>query len=179
MKRRRDHRHGAVPLPSRRRLRELLRYDEETGLLYWRVARGPRRAGAPAGNAHPDGRRAVMVDRSMYLAARVAWKMKTGRDPLGVIDHWDQDNSNDRWWNLRDITVRENNLNRGLSRKNTSGFRGVHQVPSGRWRAEIKSRGKRVCLGTFDTAERAAEAYTWASLIHHTTRWFRFGGDFR
>lgn len=86
---------------------------------------------------------------------------------------------NDRWRNLRDITVRENVINHGPRRNNTSGFRGVRQRPSGRWFAEIRSRGKVIGFGTYDPPEKAAEAYSIGSLIHHTTRWFPFGGDFR
>ena len=178
MNRRRDHRHNARPLPSRKRLRELLRYDEETGLLYWRVARGARCVGAPAGCMGKNGRRVIRVDGALYFAARCIWKMKTGRDPQGVVDHFDMNNGNDLFWNLRDITQRENVINQGLQRCNTSGFRGVFRNGK-RWGAAIKSRGKRIWLGTFDTPEQADAAYTMASIIHHTTRWFRFGGDFR
>jgi hypothetical protein len=103
------------------------------------------------------------------------WKLRSGREPRGVIDHFDGDNGNDRFRNLRDISQRHNVVNQRMRRDNTSGFRGVSKHRR-RWRAAIQHGGRTIYLGKYDTPEQAAGVYDDASLIYQTTRWFPFGG---
>ena len=61
--------------------------------------------------------------------------------------------------NCRWVTMAVQGNNR-RARKNKTGFPGVAQNPwSGRYVATIRVGGKRINLGTFDTAEEAGEAY--------------------
>lgn len=44
-----------------------------------------------------------------------------------------------------------------------TGYRGVKKRPSGRWQSQILAEGKKLTLGTFNTAEEAARAYDQAA----------------
>jgi hypothetical protein len=82
-------------------------------------------------------------------------------NPGHTIDHINRDKLDNRSCNLRIITFRENSYNSALSRKNTSGYKGVGFMKTKqKWRAY--SRGdnyKHIHLGLFDTPEKAAIAY--------------------
>jgi hypothetical protein len=147
-----------VGLPSADRLHEILFYDEEDGELYLRIDRGPRKAGMLAGCINKAGYISIAIDGVCYLAHRVIWKMKTGQDPILDIDHKDTDGINNRWSNLREATVCQNLQNMRLSRRNTSGVKGVSfDNDLGKWCAEIMKDRKRHKLGYF---ENLADAKT-------------------
>lgn len=91
------------------------------------------------------------------------------QDPVGIeIDHWDGNTLNDRRFNLRRATVDQNRQNRGKSKTNTSGYKGVHFCKSnGKWAAQISVNKKRKGLGYFSTKEEAALAYNSAAVRFH------------
>ena len=90
------------------------------------------------------------------------------RPPQGyVIDHIDGDGLNNQRANLRVVRPSENMKNSRKRTNNKSGVKGVRADPSGKWRADIKSDGKRHYLGLFQTKEMAAEAYAMASSRLH------------
>lgn len=98
-----------------------------------------------------------------FLAHRLAFFYKTGRWPPR-IDHADQDGMNNRWRNLREATVAQNNANSKIMATNTTGYKGVivRRKPM-RFQARIIFRGKQIHLGTFKTAESASDAYQKAA----------------
>ena len=109
---------SAIKLPSVEILNELLILDPSsfTGLT-WKVdRRGTVKAGSQAGSKGFSGTGVpflrVRINGVDYLASRVIWKMVTGKDPDQVIDHIDNNPLNNDISNLRDVTQRENLLNR-------------------------------------------------------------------
>lgn len=87
-------------------------------------------------------------------------------DPDLLVDHRDGDRLNNRRANLRVATVAQNNRNRGQLRTGTSPYKGVTRRGA-RWSAGIWADGRSLYLGTFDSAELAAEAYNAAAVRLH------------
>lgn len=159
-------------LPPAEKLREYLRYEPETGHLFWRVRAASHFASVRICNSwntryaekraftsvtdsgHLEGN----IDARVYMAHRVIWKMVTGEEPPLLIDHEDRDPGNNRWKNFRVATKSQNNINSSLER-------GVFfDAARGRYMAHIKKDQRRRFLGRFDTHAEALAARKAAEL---------------
>lgn len=158
------------------RLREMLSYDPVTGLFAWRCRRNSTTLrGAIAGYVGRKGRRIIGIDGRTYLAHRLVWLYVYGRWPDPEIDHENTDQSDNRLTNLREASSGQNKANVGLRADNTSGFKGISlDRRTGRWRAEVQHKGRRIFLGTHATPEQAHAAYLRGALTYHGT--FANGG---
>lgn len=144
-------------LPSIEWLRENLRYDPETGELWWIKPKQKRTLCKPAGYLNnQDGYYRVRVSYNILLKrSRVAFALMEGRWP-NCIDHINGNSYDDRWGNLREVTQKENLRNQKIRSDNTSGVVGVcWDTSSKKWRAYIKVNGKLKHLGFYDTIEEA------------------------
>lgn len=107
------------------------------------------------------------MEKPLLLHRVIASKMldrELGHDEF--IDHIDGDTLNNRRANLRIVTHSQNCMNRKVTSANTSGYKGVWNRGN-RWYAGIKIQGKRIHLGSFDTAEEAYAAYCEAAQEIH------------
>lgn len=154
---------SVIELPPQRDLQEMFSYDETTGELRWKVR--PNRS-TPVGSLVRCLQ--VQIRGRAYMRHRIIWKMVTGQDPDGTIDHRDRNQDNNRWSNLRDATPSQQAINRVHRMQTRTGVRGVF-LPAGRrrFRAVIWAGGKAHHLGVFDTKEEAAEVYSAASARLH------------
>lgn len=145
-----------------------LKYNPETGVIVWSIARQDIRAGAVAGTIDTNGYRKIMLNRRYYGAHRIAWLLTYGAWPDGIIDHIDGDQSNNRLSNLRLSNTSLNAANKKRPSTNTSGFKGASLIKStGKYGAYIKVNGKSMALGTkFLTPKEAHDAYINAARIH-------------
>lgn len=147
------------------RANELLRYDAETGYLYWIYRHYRVKPGARAGYLHKhDGYRYVTVDHVSYPEHRVIWLLVTGKWPDHWIDHTNENRSDNRFENLREATPAQNNAYKRKTSRNKSGRKGVRksQTP-GKWTASISYQNQDVYLGTYDCPDKAALAYELAA----------------
>ncbi len=153
--------------PSIDRIRGVLAYDRDTGILTWRITSGRAIAGREAGCFDKSsGYVRVRIDGYFILAHHVVWAIETGEWPE-QLDHIDGNKAHYRFENLRQANQRQNLGNIGAPRHNTSGIKGVswHKATA-KWRAMISAAGKRVWLGVFDTKEEAGAAYLAAAKQH-------------
>lgn len=90
------------------------------------------------------------------------------RAPPSVhVDHWDGDGLHNWRKNLRVCTRSQNQSNRGKTKANKSGFKGVCLLKSGKWQAQIKCDGEITYLGVYSSPKEAAKAYDTAALQLH------------
>ena len=94
---------------------------------------------------------------------RVVADTPEGKD----TDHKNGNRLDNRRENLRICTKSQNQHNKGISKNNTSGYKGVHQNRWGDWVSQIKLNHKQIYLGTFQTPIEAAIAYNEAALEYH------------
>lgn len=168
-----------TPLPELSLLNEMFSYCTETGTLLWNTRPihhftneskmnmfNNMYAGKPVGATYASGYKYFDIKDERYLVHRIIWKLHSGVDPVGIIDHIDNDKTNNRIENLRDVDYAANGQNRTHTR-NTSGEVGVNFTKSGKWKATITIKNNTISLGVFDTISEARLARVNAEENRH------------
>jgi len=151
------------------RLRELLDYDPETGLMTRKVRTSNRiKVGDVVGAFTSDGYLVVRVDGPKYPVHRLAWLHVYGEWPNGEIDHINGVPDDNRLCNLRVVDRTGNTQNTHKTVRADGSLVGVYPSRS-RWMAGIQANKKWRRLGTFDTPEEAHAAYIEAKRRLHPT----------
>lgn len=166
---------ASKPLPSPNVIRQLLRYNPETGELFWKErpesffpnhpqtahhnanAWNAKFAGKLTGTARSKGYRHITLLGFRMKAHRVAWCLYHGAWPTGQIDHINGSRGDNRIVNLRDVAGPDNQKNMKVRVDNTSGNIGVY-FSRGRWKAYINVNGNRVHLGSHKEKSAAVQA---------------------
>ena len=173
---------ASKPIPSPEVLRQLLRYEPETGKLFWEP-RGPqwfehldrpevesriwiaRNAGREAFTAS-DGKGYLQGQVLKYhtMAHRVIWAMHSG-EWAELIDHINGNGCDNRIANLRAVSRKENGKNAAIPVTNSSGIMGV-RFHKGGWEAHITVGGRQQHVGRYCTMADAAAARKAAQSAH-------------
>jgi hypothetical protein len=124
--------------------------------------------GSLAGSMLGPYRRVKVKGINIY-AQRVCWLITHGYDPYPfLIDHKDQDGTNNCPSNLRICKPSQNLFNRDKPSHNTSGFKGVNYCKeSNKWRVRISAFNRRYHVGRYDNLEDAERAFLEASKKYH------------
>jgi len=167
--------------------RELLTYNPDTGKLLWKERpvkyfKNQNPSYAKRWNNRWVGKEAfTSINRNKksnhrrlqgrvlskrYYAHRITWLIYYGEWPKNQIDHINQDATDNRIKNLRDVTNAENNKNKTLQNNNKTGYLGVSKR-HGKYRAEINVNNIRKHLGYYDTVEEAAAARAVANINYN------------
>lgn len=165
------------PLPCPTVLRQLLRYEPETGKLFWKHRPQhwfPSKRGYSVWNArYANAEAFTSVDAYGYKhgnlfnvrtkAHRLIWAYSKGAWAEHDIDHINGVRDDNRIENLRAVTRSVNLRNTKIRQDNTSGHVGVSLMPkSGRWRARVQGQ----TIGIFGTIEEAIAARKAAEVAH-------------
>ena len=150
-------------------LKSILHYDADTGIFTWIQSRtNSIKVGSVAGCIDNKGYRRISIYGVRYQAHRLAFLYVKGRFPPRLMDHINRIRDDNRWANLRHVTVPENALNRSVHSSNTSKVGGVHFLKSDKlWRARIGIGHQRLSLGVFShffdavCARKSAENKYW------------------
>ena len=160
-------------IPSPSFLRKILKYDSETGLLFWKertVETMPtegerdadwmlrswnsRHAGNEAGWYGDSGYKMVTIHGRDIYFHRVAFAIATGEWPSGEIDHINRVKDDNRIDNLRVVT-RQENMKNFPERVGKSGVSGIQVQNGGKFCVRIKDRDGVRRFWSFDKIEDA------------------------
>lgn len=146
--------HNAKELPDKTILDERYTYDPESGEVT------SKKTGAPLRRKDISGYNIVTINSKIRKLHRVIWKMMTGEEPDGMIDHIDGDPANNKWENLRCVSAAEFAAHKVVKESKV----GIDQEMLGvsfykrtkTWRVQLKIDGKSYAKYGFKTAEEAS-----------------------
>lgn len=117
----------------------------------------------------PNGAtRTLLKSESPLKKVTMSMHRQIMNPPDGMcVDHIDRNVLNNTRENLRICTALENAWNRKPQKRKSIGTKGVIQTGKKLWRVEIVCNKQRIHVGTYDSPEKSALAYSEASIKYH------------
>lgn len=141
-------------------LKEILDYNPDTGIFTWKIRPSQiKHIGNIAGTLNKRGYIRINVNKKSYLAHRLVLLYMTGSWPIDMVDHKDNNKSNNCFDNLRECDNKFNKQNQNKPQKNnhsTSTMCGVtFREDSKKWRVMLRINRILINFGQYDTQEEA------------------------
>lgn len=137
-------------------LKEQVVYNKNTGIFTRKVKTSKANIGDKITRTTNRGYIQFSVLGKLYLGHRLAWLYEYGHFPEKHLDHINHDKTDNRIYNLREVTNQDNHKNRTKQSNNTSGINGVYyRKDRNKWTSMITINGKIKCLGYFKDKEDA------------------------
>lgn len=160
---------------TQKKLKEILCYDQKTGIFTWKKSRGRAARGDRAGNLNSYGYIDIKINKKLYKASRLAFLYMDGYMP-DIVDHIDRKRNNNKWSNLRDTNIIVNVRNKTNRNDSTSGITGVnYDINKRKWRVRIINNYNNISFGNYKIKHDAIMArycaelkYGWHEVEIHT-----------
>lgn len=135
-------------------LKELVNYNQETGIFTWKKRTSNRiKIGDVVGNLHNLEYVEMSVGGVRCLAHRLVFLYEYGYIPT-LIDHINRNKQDNRMQNLREASYSENALNSKIRSDNTSGFKCVYyDKRNNSWEVKIEN----MYIKKYKTLEEASK----------------------
>lgn len=136
-----------------------MRYDPNTGQLWWTCEGGFHRdTTKPIGSFNGRGYFQVTTPYCNLRVHQICWYFIYCEWPSMLVDHVDNDRTNNKPDNLRLATLSQNSGNSNPHKDGSSKYKGVCWAEAnGRWLARCRSK----YIGLFESEEEAALAYNY------------------
>lgn len=143
-------------MPTVERLKELFDYCPITGNMIRKITvAGNAVKGTIAGRFSDTGYRTIDVNYKRYKAHHIVW-LWHGNEAVEMLDHINRDPLDNRIENLRPANLCQNGWNAKISKRNTSGIKGVYwNKATSSWRVRIMANRKTIEGGLFKDFELA------------------------
>ncbi len=127
----------------------------KNGELFWKKPRKKTFIGEKAGHINKKGYHQITINKKIYPLHRIIFFMFHGYFP-DCVDHIDNDKNNNKIENLRAATLTQNQYNKPISPKNTSGYKNVClDKKTNKWFVRMRLNGKDQNFGSYFNKEIA------------------------
>jgi len=135
---------------SQKEISHIISYDPNTGICIWKNPIAHVSIGNIVGWKSKQGYIHTSIRGKKYLLHRLVWLYYYGVLPSYEIDHINQNKSDNRIKNLREVTRQCNMRNRGNYKNSWSGVKGVAwNKTNNNWRVTIRVNKKGIELGSY------------------------------